>query len=361
VSGSDVAARLHRGSDHAGIALAVTVSKLQPPHAAPTKRQAGRSSWALAWQRLRRNPAAIFAAVLFAFVLLACLVGAPLWVHFVSHRGPDVQNLNGAIRIGGKNVPVVANDGTPIAPGWRGAYLLGADSNGRDLFVRLLYGGRISLLVGLSSALATSFLALVLGLLGGYFRGLTDGIISRFLDLIWSFPVYLLAVALATSLAVHGLALGPIHLSAQSLIIPIIVIAVVFVPWVARPIRAQVISLREMEFTEAAVATGMGSIRIMASELVPNVASILLVMFTLVVANNILTEAALSFLGVGVSILTPSWGNILQQGFSSIVTAPWLTLAPGVAIMLTVVSLNLLGDALRDALDPHGATRTRGF
>jgi peptide/nickel transport system permease protein len=304
---------------------------------------------------------ALFAMALFAFVVFACLAGGPLWVHFVSHQGPNVQNLTGSIHVGGKTVPVVADDGTPIGPGWRTAYLLGADSNGRDLFVRILYGGRISLLVGLSSAVVSSLVALALGLPAGYFRGLTDGIISRLLDLIWSFPVYLLAVALATSLAVHGMALGPIHLSSQSLVIPVLVIGVVFVPWVARPIRAQVISLKEMEFAEAAVATGMGPIRIMVSELVPNVATILLVTFTLVVANNILTEAALSFLGVGVSILTPSWGNILQQGFASIVTAPWLTIAPGVAIMLTVVSLNLLGDALRDALDPHGATRTAGF
>jgi peptide/nickel transport system permease protein len=341
--------------------LAVDVSKLQTPQAAPNRKRSGRSSWALAWQRLRRNPAAIVAVTLFTFVLLACLVGAPLWAHFVSHRGPDVQNINGTIRVGAKTVPIVANDGKPIGPGWRGSYLLGADSNGRDLLVRLLYGGRISLLVGLSSALVSCVVALVLGLAAGYSGGMVDGIISRLLDLIWSFPVYLLAVALATSLAVHGLSLGPIHFGSQSLIIPIIVIGVVFVPWVARPIRAQVISLKEMEFAEAAIATGMSSVRIMVSELVPNVASILLVMFTLVVANNILTEAALSFLGVGVSILTPSWGNILQQGFSSIVTAPWLTIAPGVAIMLSVVSLNLLGEALRDALDPHGATRTRGF
>jgi peptide/nickel transport system permease protein len=321
----------------------------------------GRSSTALAWQRLRRNPAAIFAIGLFALIVFSCLAGGPLWVHFVGHHGPNDQNLSASITIGGRSVPVVADDGTPIGPGWRTAYPLGADSNGRDLFVRILYGGRISLLVGLSSALVSSFLALLLGLPAGYFRGLTDGIISRLLDLIWSFPVYLLAVALATSLAVHGMALGPIRMSSQSLLIPILVIGVVFVPWVARPIRAQVISLKEMEFTEAAIAAGMGPLRIMVSELVPNVASILLVTFTLVVANNILTEAALSFLGVGVSILTPSWGNILQQGYSSIVTAPWLTIAPGIAIMLTVVSLNLFGDALRDALDPHGATRTVGF
>jgi peptide/nickel transport system permease protein len=341
--------------------VSVNVPELGSAGVSSLTRRRGRSSTALAWQRLRRNPIALFGIVLFAFVVFACLAGAPLWVRYVTHLGPNVQNLTGNIRVGGRSVPVVANDGTPIGPGWRAAYLLGADSNGRDLFVRILYGGRISLLVGLSSALVSSFLALALGLPAGYFRGLTDGIISRLLDLIWSFPVYLLAVALATSLAVHGMALGPIHLSSQSLVIPILVIGVVFVPWVARPIRAQVISLKEMEFTEAAIATGMGPVRIMLSELVPNVASILLVMFTLVVANNILTEAALSFLGVGVSILTPSWGNILQQGFSSIVTAPWLTIAPGVAIMLTVVSLNLLGDALRDALDPHGATRTAGF
>ena len=332
-----------------------------PPASPPAARGHGRSSTALTWQRLRRNRVALFSFVLFLFIAFACVAGGPLWVHFVTHQGPDVQNLSGYVHVGGKPVPIVADDGTPIGPGWRAAYLLGADSNGRDLFVRLLYGGRISLLVGLSSALLSTFLALVLGLSAGYFRGATDGIISRFLDLIWSFPVYLLAVALATSLAVHGIALGPIHLSSQSLVIPIIVIGFVFVPWVARPIRAQVISLTEMEFAEAATAVGMGPIRIMVSELVPNVASILLVTFTLVVANNILTEAALSYLGVGVSILTPSWGNILQQGFSSIVTAPWLTLAPGAAIMLTVVSLNLLGDALRDALDPHGATRTAGF
>lgn len=341
--------------------MGVHATELQAGASLAAARPRGRSSTALAWQRLRRNPAAIFAIALFALIVFACLPGAPLWVHFVGHHGPNDQNLTGSIRINGHLVPVVADDGTPIGPGWRTAYLLGADSNGRDLFVRILYGGRISLLVGLSSALVSSFLALLLGLTAGYFRGPTDGIISRLLDLIWSFPVYLLAVALATSLAVHGMALGPIHMSSQSLLIPIIVIGVVFVPWVARPIRAQVISLKEMEFTEAAIATGMGPLRIMVSELVPNLASILLVTFTLVVANNILTEAALSFLGVGVSILTPSWGNILQQGYSSIVTAPWLTISPGIAIMLTVVSLNLFGDALRDALDPHGATRTAGF
>jgi peptide/nickel transport system permease protein len=317
----------------------------------------GRGGVSLAWRRLRRNPAAVVSAAVLVLIVLACFPGAPVWADLACHHGPNDQNLEGFIHQGGHRVPVVRNDGTPIGPGWRACYLLGADSNGRDLAVRILYGGRISLEVGAASALLCVSLALVLGLLAGYTGGIVDSAISRFLDLIWSFPVYLLAVALATTLAVGGLAVGPLHVSSSSLAIPIVVIAVVFVPYVARPIRGQVLSLRQMEFVEAAVATGAGPIRIMVTELLPNVASITLVMLTLIVANNILTEAALSFLGVGVPVLTPSWGNIIEQGYSSIVTAPALTVAPGVAIMLTVVSLNVLGDALRDALDPHARIR----
>jgi peptide/nickel transport system permease protein len=317
----------------------------------------GRGGVSLAWRRLRRNPAGVVSAAVLVIIVLACFPGAPVWADLACHHGPNDQNIQGFIHQGGHRVPVVRNDGTPIGPGWRACYLLGADSNGRDLAVRILYGGRISLEVGGASALLCVALALVLGLVAGYTGGIVDSVISRFLDLIWSFPVYLLAVALATTLAVGGLAVGPLHVSSSSLAIPIVVIAVVFVPYVARPIRGQVLSLRQMEFVEAAVATGAGPIRIMVSELLPNVASITLVMLTLIVANNILTEAALSFLGVGVPVLTPSWGNIIEQGYSSIVTAPALTVAPGVAIMLTVVSLNVLGDALRDALDPHARIR----
>jgi peptide/nickel transport system permease protein len=325
------------------------------PAAAP----GGRGGVALAWRRLRRNPAALVSAVVLVVIVLACFPGAPVWADVACHHGPSDQNLEGFIHEGGHRVPVVRDDGTPIGPGWRACYLLGADSNGRDLAVRILYGGRVSLEVGGASALLCVALALVLGLVAGYTGGIVDSIISRFLDLIWSFPVYLLAVALATTLAVGGLAVGPLRVSSSSLFIPIVVIAVVFVPYVARPIRGQVLSLRQMEFVEAAVATGAGPIRIMVFELMPNVASITLVMLTLIVANNILTEAALSFLGVGVPVLTPSWGNIIEQGYSSIVTAPALTVAPGIAIMLTVVSLNILGDALRDALDPHARIRIR--
>jgi peptide/nickel transport system permease protein len=320
---------------------------------------AGRGGVSLAWRRLRRNPAAIGSAAVLAVILFACFPGAPLWADVACHHGPNDQNIQGFIHQGGHRLAVVRADGTPIGPGWRACYLLGADSNGRDLAVRILYGGRVSLEVGVSSALLCVAIALAMGLIAGYTGGIVDSAISRLLDLIWSFPVYLLAVALATTLAVGGLSLGPLHVSSSSLAIPIVVIAVVFVPYVARPIRGQVLSLRQMEFVDAAVATGAGPVRIMVFELLPNIASITLVMLTLIVANNILTEAALSFLGVGVPVLTPSWGNIIEQGYSSIVTAPALTVAPGIAIMLTVVSLNVLGDALRDALDPHARIRIR--
>src|SRR4029079_8780885 len=319
----------------------------------------GRGGFGLAWRRLRRNPAAIISAATLIAILLICFPLAPLFVDLACHHGPNDQNIQGYIHQGGPRLPDVGLDGPPIGPGLRSCYMLGADANGRDLAVRILYGGRISLFVGITSALLCVFLALILGLVGGYRGGIVDSVIGRLLDLIWSFPVYLLAVALATTLAVGGLSMGPLHVSSTSLAIPIVVIAVVFVPYVARPIRGQVLALRRMEFVEAAVATGAGPVRIMLRELLPNIASITLVMLTLIVANNILVEAALSFLGVGVPVLTPSWGNIIEQGYSSIVTAPALTVAPGIAIMVTVVALNVLGDALRDALDPHARIRIR--
>ncbi len=293
----------------------------------------------------------------FVLILFACYPGAPLWVHFVSHLGPNVQNINGYIGSGPHRIPVIANDGTPVGPGLRGRYLLGADANGRDLFVRILYGGRTSLLVGIASALLCTLIAVLLAVPAGYFGGVLDRATSRLLDLIWSFPVYLLAVALSAALAIGGLDIGPFHISSSSLLIPIFVIAVVFIPYIARPIRAEVLALRKREFVEAAIAHGAGPVRVMLSEILPNVFATTLVLFTLIIANNILIEAALSFLGVGVSVLTPSWGNIIEEGYQQIVTAPWQTIAPGIAIMLTAISLNLFGDGLRDAIDPHGIGR----
>jgi peptide/nickel transport system permease protein len=319
--------------------------------------QAAAGNWRMIWRRLRRSRTALAAGVVFAVIVFACFPGATLWAEYVAHRGPDVQNIQGTVMAGGHAVPVVRADGTPIGPGWRAQYLLGADSNGRDLFVRILYGGRTSLSVGLASAAVCTLLALLLALPAGYFGGYVDRGVSRLLDLIWSFPVYLLAVALSASLVAGGVHIGPIHIGSSSLAIPIFVIAVVFVPYIARPVRGEVLALRNQEFVDAAIAHGAGPMRVMALEILPNIMATTLVLFTLIVANNILVEAALSFLGVGVSVLTPSWGNIIEQGYSTIVTAPWQTIAPGIAIMITAVSLNVLGDCLRDAMDPHGRLR----
>ncbi len=335
--------------------LSTAAAEALEPITAPAAGSVG--SWRTAWRRLRRNRAAMIAGGLFLLIVLACFPGAPLYVHFLAHRGPNVEDLVGYINSGGHRVPVVSNNGTPIGPGLRGQFLLGADANGRDLMVRLLYGGRTSLTVGIASAVLCTFIALLLAVPSGYYGGVLDRSVTRVLDLIWSFPVYLLAVAISASLMLGGLDLGPIHISANSLLIPIVVIAVVYIPYIARPIRGEVLALREREFVEASIAHGAGPLRVMVREILPNVAATTLVLFTLIIANNILTEAALSFLGVGVSVLTPSWGNIIQEGYQTMVTAPWQTIAPGIAIMLTAISLNVFGDGLRDALDPHGAGR----
>jgi peptide/nickel transport system permease protein len=245
----------------------------------------------------------------------------------------------------------------PIGPGLHGKYLLGADTNGRDVMVRLMYGGRTSIYIGVMAALVTTFLAVVIGLAAGYFRGWTDSILARALDVIWAFPVLLLGIALGTALAVGGLKIGPIEIAGDSLWIPILIIGFVYIPYMARPIRGEVLALREKEFVEAAVAQGNGPVRIMFTELLPNIVSTIIVFFTLNIANNMLLESALSFLGAGVRPPNASWGTMIADGYQSIYTAPHLTIVPGLMIVLTVLSLNVFGDGLRDALDPRAKIR----
>lgn len=294
------------------------------------------------------------------FLLIASASGAaPLYAKYVAETTPNKNNITGKVERQGKRVDVVSPDGKPIGPALERQYLLGADTNGRDVAVRLLYGGRNSLFVGLVSALITTLLAVALGLAAGYLRGWFDRVVAALFDVLWSFPVVLLAIALGTSLAVGGLALGPVHIEGGSLWIPAFVIGVVYVPYLGRPIRGQVLSLREREFVEAAVAQGFSPVRIMFGEILPNLAATLLVFSTLIVANNILTEAGLSFLGAGIQSPTPSWGNLIAGGVDRLVTAPHLALIPGVAIALTVLSLNVFGDGLRDALDPRARLRLR--
>jgi peptide/nickel transport system permease protein len=169
--------------------------------------------------------------------------------------------------------------------------------------------------------------------------------------------VLLLAIALGTALALNGLHVGPISIQSGSLWIPILIISFVLIPYIGRPLRGQLLSLREKEFVEAAVSQGASPVRIMFVEMLPNVASTVLVFFTLIIANNILTEAALSYLGAGVQPPNASWGNLIAEGDQLIVSDPWFALAPGIALVLTVLSLNVFGDGLRDALDPRSTVK----
>jgi peptide/nickel transport system permease protein len=320
----------------------------------------GMGPWRLAARRLRRNRVALFFAGVFIFMVVICMA-APLYANHVAHTTPNANNLTGKVERGGKMVDVVSPDGIPIGPGLSKKYLLGADGNGRDVMVRLLYGGRNSLFVGFVSALITVIFSILFGVAAGYFRGGTDRVITNFFDIVWSFPVLLLAIALGTALALGGLHLPLIGITIQgdSLWIPAIVIGLIYIPYLGRPVRGQVLSLREKEFVEAATAQGMSAPRIMFSEILPNITSTILVFATLIVANNILTEAALSFLGAGIQPPAPSWGNLISDGVDRLVTAPHLALVPGLAIVITVLSLNVFGDGLRDALDPRAKVRLR--
>jgi peptide/nickel transport system permease protein len=320
----------------------------------------GRGPWELAFRRLRRNRVALAFLGLFFLIVAFCLA-APLWANHVAHTGPNSTHTTEKVSVDGEQREVVSVEGKPLGPlyfGAGGRFFLGADGRlGRDEMVRLMYGGRTSLLIGLTSALITTLLATVLGLLAGYKGGWADAVISRTMDVIWAFPVVLLGIALGTALAVGGLKIGPLELSGDSLWIPIMIIGVVYTPYMARPIRGEVLALREKEFVEAAVSQGAGSLRLMFGELLPNLWSTIIVFFTLNIANNMLLESALSFLGAGVRAPNSSWGTMVATGVESIYTAPLLAFAPGVMILLTVLSLNVFGDGLRDALDPKSKVR----
>jgi peptide/nickel transport system permease protein len=330
----------------------------------------GKSPWYLAWRRLRRNYVALAFLLLFVTIVAACLC-APLYKDHIANTGPNIGHLGETFTRDGEQVAVVSKGGfdqngqfhaggIPVGPQlWHagGRYVLGADSQGRDVAVRLLYGGLNSLAVGIGSAVICTFFAMIFALLAGYYGGATDWIISRFFDLIWAFPVLLLAIALGTALSINGFHHFGINIKQGSLWIPILVISYVLIPYIGRPLRGQILSLREKEFIEAATAQGSSSWRVMFSELLPNIASSILVFFTLIIANNILTEAGLSFLGAGVQPPNASWGTMIADGQSRIATAPWLTIIPGIMIVLTVLSLNVFGDGLRDALDPRAKVR----
>jgi peptide/nickel transport system permease protein len=314
----------------------------------------GIGPWQLAWRRLRRNRVALFFGGVFLLIVVMCLL-APLYADDVAHVGPNVQNITGTITENGRQVDIVSLIGIPIGPTWHlGRYFLGADEFGRDIATRLLYGGRASLEIGAVATILTMVLATILGLLAGYFRGITDGVISRVLDVIWAYPAVLLGITLGTVLAIRGL--GP--LKGTTLMVPAFVIGIVYIPYVARPIRAQVLSLREREFIDAARQQGLTNLQIMWSELLPNLSSTIIVFIPLILANAILLEAGLTFLGAGVQPPNASWGTMISDAIDNEFPAAFSNvLVPGIMLVVAVVSVNIFGDGLRDALDPRAKVR----
>jgi peptide/nickel transport system permease protein len=316
----------------------------------------GIGPYRLAARRLRRNKVALAFGALFLLIVIICLL-APVYAKHIAHTTPSDNHLTDQIRINGKLKDVVSVSGIPTGPTWHGRFFLGADTNGRDVAVRLLYGGRNSLEIGFIATLITMVFATILGTAAGYFRGWVDAILSRVFDLLWAYPVYILGIALGVSLAVGGLNLGLFELKGNSLGVPAVIIGFIYIPYVAKPIRGQVLGLRSREFVDAARAMGLGNIRIMFGEIVPNLASTIIVFFPLIIANAILTEAGLSYLGAGVQDPNPSWGTMISDGIRLIPSAIHLTLVPGFMLVLCVLGINVFGDGVRDALDPRAKVR----
>jgi peptide/nickel transport system permease protein len=247
---------------------------------------------------------------------------------------------------------------TPIGPTWDiHGYFLGADDQGRDVMARMLYGGLNSLWIASASTVLCLVLAGALGVIAGFFGGVVDAVLSRILDVIWAFPIFLLAISLSIVLINQSVDIGPIHVTAGSLWLPIFIIGIVYVPYIARPIRGQVLSLKNSEFVLAAIGLGVPNHRILIKDILPNVATTLIVFVPLMMALNMLTESALSFLSIGVQSPDASWGTIIQDGQNLLYTRPAVALAPGIAIAVTVLTLNVFGDGVRDALDPRSKLR----
>ena len=333
------------------------------PLTAPTRAIRPRGPWATAFAKLGRDRGAMAALAILVTIVFACLL-APFYATQVSHSDPFSSNLSGEITLDGASVPVMQSETeglgigfTPIGPTWRAAYLLGADGQGRDVAARLLYGGRNSLVISAAATLLCLSLAALLGVTAGFFGGLVDTLLNGLFDLLWAFPVYLLAISLSIITISSGLSFGPITIRADSLWLPIVIIGIIYLPYVARPIRGQVLGLTRSDFVLAAIGLGVPSRRILFRDILPNVMTTLVVFAPLMMALNMLTESALSFLSIGVQAPDASWGTVIQDGQALLYTRPIVAIAPGLCIMITVMALNVLGDGVRDALDPRARIR----
>ena len=296
-----------------------------------------RSPLQLFWRRFRKDKVAMVAA---CFVVLACLVAilAPVIVKVTGAPDPNVQNPNLLDDFGSPSGPTAHN--------W-----LGVDQRGRDVFARVVYGARISLEVAFISTFIIVLVGVVIGLIAGYYRGITDSLLTRAMDVMLAFPVLLLAIGLGVACA-DGCINGVIQ---PGLTVVVTVIALSLWPYMARIVRGQVLSLREKEFVEAARSLGASHSRIIFREILPNLVAPIIVSSTILIPQVILFEAALSFLGIGIDPGTPSWGSMISDAVGVFDIAWWFMTFPGLALVLTVLAFNLVGDGLQDALNPRTA------
>jgi peptide/nickel transport system permease protein len=285
------------------------------------------------WARFREDKLAIFGGLLVLFIILLAL-SAGLWEKFVVHHKFDEQFRN-----------MLDDFGTPNGP--TKEFWFGADSLGRDLFVRVLYGARVSLLIAFLATGLEVIIGVVIGMLAGLSRGWVDSLISRFIDLILSVPFLLLAISI-------GVVRDTSFESFDSKWIVVILIAFFGWPYIARIVRGQTLSLRESQFVEAAHSLGASKSWVMFREVLPNLIAPIIVYATLIIPTNIVVEATLTFLGVGVEEPTPAWGSMIEGATQYTIygEAWWFMFYPGMALFLTVLGFNLFGDGLRDALDP---------
>ncbi|WP_316976812.1 ABC transporter permease [Shumkonia mesophila] len=297
-----------------------------------------RTPFGLAMVRFRRHRLAV--ASLALLVLLALLAAAAPLIAWV-------------LGVDGETVDLMARFAGPSA-----AHPLGTDELGRDVLVRLLYGGQVSLMVGLTAALASAVIGTAIGLLAGHFGGRLDALLMRLTDGVIALPLLpLLIVLAALDLGKLGLPEGLVGSEAVSLYRIVAIVALVGWTTVARLVRGSALALRERDFVQAAIAQGAGPLRVMGVHILPNLASPIIVATTLSAGNVILLESVLSFLGLGIQPPMPSWGNLLTNAQELIWSAPALAFYPGILIFLTVIALNFLGDGLQDALDPKATAR----